>query len=412
MLVYVVASSSFHICHAQETQDASPARTLSFDSGYSLGIKSQRGLWNFGTELEGLGSYGFDFVSKNFWMGNTLLTRAAWGAAAHIGWKRVQYNFFVTNHEYGHGMRLSARGGFPDYRWSDGSNQVTENIFIFFARGFGKYNLGASSAGLTNLSYSVPSDYNAVRAAAGMNNSSLYSEALEDNVLLGSAHALEYQAYVWGKNDTSRYVDTNRDNLEAETGILGDVEAMRNYYDSQNFNISFDKMKLGSQISRWASSTHWAYLLGAIRYVAHGEPTVKPLMIGSIKLPDLSHFLTSQGLSYKLRSGLLSEGTWIPLTLEYVYVGRFTTEFSAGYYSLMALSSNRKGLRGAELFANSRGKAGLKARWDLPVGTGFLTSLGGAFFQAGSLAGEREIARYTTSGSVGYDLWLRLSMMY
>jgi hypothetical protein len=369
-------------------------------------------LWNFGIELEGLGSYGFDLLSHETVVGDYILTRALWGALAYPVWKRVQYNFYVTNHEFGHGMRLSARGGNPDYRWTDGSDQVTENIFIFFLRGFTKYGLGASSAGTGSGDYFYPSSFNAVRAGAGVNNSSLYAEALEDNLVLGGGHPLEYQAYAYAKTDTSRYVDTNENNLEAETGVLADMEAMKIYYESQGFDISFGKMKSGSQISRWASSTQLAYAIGAFRYVFSANPVVTPLVLGGVKIPDFSHFLTSEGLSYKVRSGLLLDETWIPVNVEYVYEGRNSLEINAGYYSLFEIGKNRKGMRGAEFFLHSSAKFGLKARFDFNPSEQIVASLGASLFQDGTLAGEREMAKYTKSGAIGYDLWLRLSAFY
>lgn len=386
-------------------------RTLSVDSGYLVSLTSDRAFWNFGIEFEYLGSAAFDWVGQVPFVGDNILGRALWGGGFYLLWRYPQYSFFVANHEHGHGSRIVAIGGPVEYAWDDGSAPVG-NIFSFFAQGMTRYNTGAyaASGGFTT-SANIP-DWDLVIVANGVNNSASYAEALEEEVKTQGGHFMQYIGYVRAKEDAADYIRVTQAGGTSSTGAEGDMAVVADYYAFLGYSISLDDIKQGSLVSRWASATNWSYLYGAMRYVIDGDPTVRPFFVGAVKVPDVSHFLTRKGLSYKLRSGLRMGETMFPFAIEYVYKGDAAVELTLGYQKLFQATALRKGFYGIDGVLNANGSFGVIAHGDVPVGSTMLASLGASFFESGGLLAERRLAKALGDGKFGYEVWGRFSILY
>ncbi len=384
------------------------SRTLSFDSAYFPSMISNRGFWQFGLEFEGLGSGVFDYVDENLFVGENPITRLAWGAATYFLWPKVQEAYFVSNHELGHGARVASVGGIPYYVW-DSKGNPHNSIFMFFIEGLttsgGAYT--ASSGGTSSVA--PPDSWLNSVIAGGMNNSSMFAEALEDQMATNGGHVMEYMAYVRAKEDAYNYARGTELGGAFGGGGIGDVQNLLNDYSSRGIGITTNDIKVGSQVSRWLSSSHWAYGIGAVKYVFSGDPNVHPLSLGPIKMPDISHFLMYRGLSFKLRTAILNDSVQYPFELEYLYKGEKIIEASLGYRELRRVAGIRNGVMWVQGYFNSLGALGVKLQRDSKIGEKATASLGASLYQSNLLEGQRNISKFSST-NLGYELWGRISL--
>jgi hypothetical protein len=384
-------------------------RSLSFDSGYVPSLTSNRAFWQFGIEFEGASSLVFDGLDQ-VGLGSSLLTRSGLLLGTYLFWPLVQESYFVANHELGHGSRMVAMGLEPYYVWRS-KGTANRNIFSFFIQGLGAGSAAYANADAGNLSVTPPDNWSASITAGGMNNSAMFAEALEDHVLLGDGHIMEYIAYTRAKEDAANYVQNSESGDTGGTDESNDVKNILSHYAGRGFNITGSNIEAGSLLSRWLSATHWSYVIGAVRYVVVGNPSVPQPVIGSLKLPDFSHYLMYEGLSLKVRTAIVATTAQFPLEVEYVYKGDAVLEVSAGYRGLRELARGRKGVNSLQLYANSKGAFGAKAQRDSPLGERLVGSLGASVYQSNLLEGQRNIARFAST-NLGYEAWGRLSWIY
>jgi len=384
-------------------------RTLSMDSGYVPSLTSNRAFWQFGIEFEGAGSLlldGLDGVG----LGSSALTRASLAVGSYLLWPEIQESYFVANHELGHGSRITALGFEPYYVWRSKGN-AHANIFSFFVEGLstGGAAFTATSGGFSSVM--PPANWTASLIAGGMNNSTMFAEALEDHVLLGDGHFMEYMAYVRAKQDAANYVQASESGSTGGSDDSNDVSNILSHYAGRGYGISGSDIEAGSQLSRWLSATHWAYGLAAFRYVFGGDPSVPRPALGPLKLPDFSHYLMDEGLSFKVRTALLASSAQYPIELEYVYKGDAVVEASVGYRGLRPLARGRMGVNWLQLYLNSKGAFGAKAQHDSPLGERLIGSLGASLYHSSLLEGQRNIARFAST-DLGYEAWGRVSWVY
>jgi len=383
-------------------------RSLSFDSAYVPALSSNRAFWQFGLEFEGVGGLAFDTLD-HWGLGSSVLTRSLLAGATYFLWPRVDGAFRVANHELGHGARMTSLGGTPSYVWT--SRGIPHgNIFSFFIEGLFKGPSAATASGSGSRRTTAPNSFGASVISGGMNNSAMFAEALEEQVLLGDGHVLEYMAYVSSKLDAANYVRNSQSGTTGNATSSDDIENILSIYSGRGFRISGSDIRTGSLVSRWLSSTHWAYGLAAFRYVMSGDPSVPPPVIGSFKAPDISHFLMYDGLSIKIRSAIVGATDHYPVELEYVYKGNPILELSAGHRSLRKLGE-RTGMNAIQLFANTKGGLGAKGQLDASLGPRLIGSLGASLYTSNLLEGQRNIARFV-SAQMGYEAWARVSLIF
>jgi len=388
-----------------EDRAGAAARSFSIDSGYLPSLASNRAFWKFGIEFEGAGSAVFDGLGEHLGLGSNGLTRAGLAIGTYFLWPTVQEAYFVANHELGHGSRLVSVGLEPYYVWNSKGKEHS-NIFSFFIEGLTTGGGAYTANRPGNYSVPEPSAWYLSIAAGGMNNSAMFAEALEDRIALQGGHIMEYIGYVRGKQDAADYVDSTAAGQDG-----GDVEKILDYYAERDRGITGSDIKNGSNISRWASATHWAYGVAAVRYVFGGDPAVRPLSLGAFKLPDVSHFIMNAGLSYKVRTALLAGEAQYPIELEYVYKGEKIIEASVGYRGLRQTAKSQVGMSGYQFYLNSTGAFGIKAQRDTALSESLNASFGASVYQANLLEGQRNIAKYLSS-NLGYEVWGRLSKVF
>jgi hypothetical protein len=384
--------------------EPSIARTLSLESGYLPTLYSHRAIWTFGGEINDVVSLGYDAVDRHLYMGEFALTRLLWGAVAAYAWLIFQKPLFVSNHEFGHGAVVSSLKGNPHYQWSN-SSKSHNNIFTFFLEGYRPGVAGSAfTTGASTYGY-PPSNWGIVTSAAGINNSMMYAEYVEDEAYFQRAHLLEYTGYVIAKYDGHSYA------VATEKGTSGDLTALDTYYDGRGYNIRLDDYKTGSIVSRLLSATHWAFAVGVVRYLFQGDPTVVQPRLGRFRLPDISHFALRNGLSYKIRTGWEFSNYHLPIYLEYVYKGKVGAELTSGFIKKLSVSAQRKNYLSVLGVFNTQLAIGARVQYDKSFGPRLVASFGASVYQTKTYDAERYATRFLGSG-VGFEGWARLSHIY
>jgi len=102
------------------------------------------------------------------------------------------------------------------------------------------------------------------------------------------------------------------------------------YYDRVGYEIDRDDIDSGSLRSFFLSASSYQLGLQIVRMFAGMSTYFRPWAPYGIELPNTSFYLTSSGLSYKIRSGFRF-GDWrFPGAVEFVYSGDPRTEVTLG----------------------------------------------------------------------------------
>lgn len=378
-----------------------PVRTLTIDSGYVPQLGTNRSTWNTWMEWEGLGGALFDGLSDNTFVGQYFPTRLLWAGLFLGGWYFVDYTFFVANHEMGHGARATAAGLSPTFSWTPGWTLHT-SIFGLVGEGFFHYGQGAvtTSGGAARA---FPTDWATVITAAGMNNSQLFAEHLEDAAGRDAGHITQGVAYFRAKTDPFFYSQATA------SGAVGDVSNLLSFWSSRGYGIANSDVGNGGAISFLGSFTTYAYAWSILRYIGIGDATVRPFRIGPVRLPDLSFFQSPFGISYRVRTDIGEGGFFVPLSVEFVTKGRFVAEISGGV-SIWGTDSSRNGFQ-AKAYVNTLGGFGLETFKEFALGPHFMIAGGTGIFTTASLQGQRGLD-YLLNDTFGLQGWARLGWVF
>ena len=401
LFIWACLVSVVSVVHAAEKPKT--IRTLSFDSGYLPMTATPRSGHQLWKEYEGLGSLVFDGVSFGTPIGSNALTRLLWGAGYGFVWRYANYPFFVGNHELGHGSRAVAAGGSPRYQWTGGTQHVS--IFSFIADGFARYGSGASTASNWSLG---PSNWTIAVSAAGMNNSMMFVERLQEDAFYRGGHILESVAYYLASTDAYFYA------VSTDAGFAGDVSALIQQWSAAGTGVSTADFRTGSLIAALGSATTWAYLWSTLRYIAVGDPTVHGLALGPVRLPDVAFFANRGGISYRLKTAIdVGGGGWIPLSVETQVRGPALIEGSVGYRKQSKGSRSRGGFGAVTFqgFANTAAGLGVRVVDEMVLSQSLVLTLGAGVFTVNSLEGERSMDRLVNA-NLGFDAWGRISALF
>jgi hypothetical protein len=378
-------------------------RTLSFDSGYVPPITTNPSMWNFWSEMDGLGSGLFDVVSQKTFIGKTIVGRLIWGLVYPAVWVFPSYSLFVSNHELGHGSRGIAIGTTATYAWNNSISHPT--IFSFFGEGLIRFLSGASTTTAAGLVRANPTNWDIVITAAGMNNSQMYGEHVANRIARGNGHFLESVGYFWAKTDPLFYALTS---MRGGTGATDDVSNMLAYYQASGYGVNHQDLIIGGAVSYFGSFSTYALLWGHLRYFGTGFGATRGFRFGPVRAPDVAFFQNRQGVSYRVTTGLEFTQFGIPISIEYVYKGSPVAELSSGIS--YAGRTGRQDLWLAKAYINSQLGVGLEALKEIPLGKWGVLTLATGLFTMGSLQGERNV-NYVLSNDIGFDGWARLGIL-
>lgn len=381
---------------------------VSVDTGYIPRLNSNRALAGFGLEFHALGGKTFNFVSDSV-AGEFAAGRALWAFATYYLWDYPTSSWFLAYHEFGHGRALGAVGTQPAYGFTGGSASYN-NIFSYFGSSLFTLRYGGFATGVAGWGTpsSLPSDWAGTITAGGVNNSMLFSEAIEEEIYFQDGHIVTSLAYRAGKLDAAHYVNSTQAGASFSGGI-GDMANLRNFYQNQGYNISLDDIRNGHYLAAYASFSFWAHLWSVGRYVVKGDPTVESLEVGGLRLPDFSHYLMRRGLTLKANSGFQNGDRFFPVSFEYLYKGDTPKfEVGLGFREQKSAKGRLQKSYGFRVFINSHPSLSLKAHKSFSIAPDILLNLGAGYYHIDSFDGERHVP-FINVGSAGYELWARLS---
>lgn len=392
-------------------------KRIGIDLYYAPMFYSNRAIYGFGHDmLDGIGTV-YDWLGDKTYLSSNPVFRALYGVAALYfpGFMRYPSSpLELTIHEYGHGSRSGAIGGIPSFGFFSSSGTHAHFLTYYLMAHVSGWSGGyATTTGRSFMPSISPSYWSAVTTAGGVNNSAGFAEYLGDRAYHTGGHFVHALTYINSKLDAHNYaLGTYRGSTGLPAGTVGDMTNIVNYYSAQGMGISLQDIWTGSLNSLIFSSSTYAYAWGAGKYVFSADPSVRALEIGPLRLPDLSHYLTSQGLSYRVGSGLRFGDTVFPFSAELVYKGRSTVEVSLAMRKYVHWNKDDpKGFYEIGLVGNTLGGIGGHFMKEIELGSSTLLGFGAILHHYQTLRGERQTTAIHL-GPMGIEAWLNLTKTY
>lgn len=388
-------------------------KRLHLDLYYAPTFYSTRAISSFGQDVLDGESTLFDWLGDKIGFDSNFIFRTLWS----VSW--VYFPNFsgyltgplhLTIHEYGHGTRVAAAGGRPYFGYFGGSGTHYHFLTYFLLAYVNGWSGGYTGSSGSSFSPSIyPSYWGSVTSMGGVNTSSLFAESLADRAYYTGSHFLQGYNYVFFKLDAYTYANsTYRGSTGLPAGVTGDMTNAVNYYSSQGMGISLSDIWTGSMNSLLFSAGTYSYIWSLGKYIFTGDPTVHAFQLAGIRLPELSHYLTSEGLSYRVGSGIHSSDTYIPFSVEMIYKGRTAVEVTLGYRKYKNYSpSNPRGYFELGIVGNTLGGIGGHFKKEIDLDSSSLLDLGLTLHHYRTFLGER-----TTTGMMAGPFGIEAVLAY
>lgn len=385
---------------ALTAQDQLP-RTLSFDTRYVFETYSNDAVAHFGIEALDLAVLPAEAITiggsgGNLMRGILMLTSTGLLSRAYK----------LSFHEFGHGTRAAAWGFHPYFGYGRAPvdpdlTELDDDFFSFFVGSLwerGGYTYLPNGDEL----FAPPSDAELDAAgfelfwrAGGINNEMLISERLEDRIRRGGGQAGMLTTWVFSKIAPDRYGNAHR---------IGDVDAVLDWYDAKGYEIERGDLRHGAVVATLASASTYELVYRTARVLAGDPIRYRAWAPFGIELPNVSFYMTTSGLTYRVSTGY-RRGRWrFPVKVERVSRGDRRTELTLG--SEWSPGPYRFGTR-VTIGEHVGGAFSVDRR----VGERFLVAGGYTLYDARNLLGERMIPS-VESGPRHHDLFLRVGVVY
>jgi len=324
----------------------------------------------------------------------------------------VQEPLALAYHELGHATQIRALGFHPVYKF-DGSDDSFSNFWTYAFNGMGDTDLGGTVTPGTEIFATNHPDLalesgfgelnNPRYLVGGLNNEMLLAENLEEKSLLRNGHIMEGASYVLSKAAAPLYI--------VYLPTVGDIVSAKNYYQSKNYKIDESDIEQASFMSLFLSSTSYAYAWNVFQYFLNGSTEFKHFTYEGFKIPDLSFFLSTQGINHKINLGYHfdSINLWLLPSYEFVAKGGSGFEFTVdlikegkfwGLPSVYRLAP----MIGEKSFSMNASLTSVFAKvWSATLGVSRMDARG--------FWGERNIASYK-NGNVAHTGWIKLAFSY
>ena len=387
------------------------------DLYYAPTFYSARAITHFGQDvLDGTATL-HDFFGDKIGLSSNFVLRALLGTA-WVYFPNASYYLTgplkLMNHEYGHGARIAAVGGKPYFGYFGGSG-THYHFFTYFLQGYvSGWQGGYTSSSGSSFSPSIyPSYWDGVVSMAGVNQSTILAESLADRAYYSGGHYTHGYNYVYGKLDAYFYaLGTYQNSTGLPAGTVGDMTNVVNYYSGRGISVSLNDIWTGAMNSVLFSGGTYAYAFSAGKYIVTGDPTVHAFELAGIRLPELSHYLTSEGLSYRVGSGFHSGDTFVPVSVEMVYKGNTVIEAALAVRKYKNYNQkNPRGYYELGLVGNTLGGIGAHFEKEIDLDSNSLLNLGIILHHYKTFLGERTTTGINV-GPFGFEAILAYSKTY
>ncbi|MDH4121145.1 MAG: hypothetical protein OEV94_05510 [Deltaproteobacteria bacterium] len=382
---------------ANDSQEDEFIRSASLDSGY-MEI-ANRPMLHFGMEYHQALTLADEAVEKIPLLGTTSTGRLLWVAFGFSIWQPLNAPYQVSIHEWGHATRVHAMGYSFTLAPLNHPTETYDGFFPYFLAMFSHANEGGVTSWTGTPYPGVPADIlNGTPGMAGMNNQMAMSEYIEDTIYHVNGHYTYLYPYIYGKLSAYSYVQATRGELNPSPG--NDVVNVMNFWQTKGYAISMGDLETANLRAVFLSGTFWSLMNAGSGHINWLDPVARPLEWGPVRIPDLEAYLTTRGLSHKIKTGLRF-GNWsFPIAYEQVYLGGYGEEYTLG-----ARWANAFGLEDTTLAHTRIGtNAETLIRWR------FVT-LGYNLYDGMSLHGERNAISWQR-GRWSDEIWARVSYRY
>lgn len=375
-------------------------RTLSLDSRYFLQSYSNKAIGHFGIEMIQLGSFPAsllfqsDSASENgdgfLFYDSRQLRNIGEGFSLLIGSTSLSLGFHLAYHEFGHGTRFAAIGFSPVYGHGTGSN-VHRNFFSYYLSSL--FDLSGWTFYDGRLfSVAGVDHWDGLVSAAGVNNTMIFTEMIEDEIYRHGGHIGFATSYVLGKLSATG------------SGPAGDIRNVIADYRGRGFRIDRSAITRASVMSFFLSALTYQFGYQFIKLFIGERTYFHAWEFGGVQLPNTEFYMTRAGLSYKVRSGYSYESWRFPIAVEHVVEGSKRTEVSLGAEKTLNRVSAITGV-----------VVGQAVEFDLELSYRLdeciLLSAGYTLYDVNNLHGERLIPSLE-HGSKYHEAFVRISLLY
>ncbi len=390
-------------------------RSVSINSSYFKKLYTNTQMADVG--LETMQAYSFYTQKLEGILPQNDVLRVAARAGTLFGIWHVSLAFEVAYHELGHATRVGAYG----YNYTFGGTltdaTVEENGF------FQLYGRLLLSGGLLSKTASVHTDAakfepaegknlsgrelarylakeDLIIVAAGVNNQMAFAERVADEAYEDDGHWTFALAYLRGKlwsiaygDDAPRY---DMDRVFRSYGQLG-ITASRSQANTANL------------LALLASGSTYRYSRGLYSYLRDGSHgPIGAYEFHKIRVPETSAYLTSRGISYKVKSGYrFQDGVLLHAGLEFVAHGDHSAEGTLGLAKKVERLRNVK-LRGNVILGRG---IGAEINASLPLNNASSVGVGLGHYSSKTLYGERNVPSLE-HGPSSTSLWVTMSLHY
>ena len=140
----------------------------------------------------------------------------------------------------------------------------------------------------------------------------------------------------------SRHINAEKEYLTD----VGSIKSIVTTYADNGIDVTYSQLKRYNGYAILLSSTFWAMLDGWSRYVMTGLDSMTMYEWGNWRLPDVTMYLTSHGLSYKVQSGYrFNLDHFLLVGIEHVFLGEHQQEYTVGWHKNWGLLSTVSNLR-------------------------------------------------------------------
>jgi hypothetical protein len=398
------------------TADSLPLqRSVSWSSSYIKPRYTNPQLADVG--LETLQGYSFLSQSLEHALPASALVRGLAREGMLVGLWQVSLAFEVAYHELGHATRVAANGYAYTFGGTLNDSTVEENgFFRHYARLLLSGGLLSKPASVrVDEATFVPAERETLTGpdlirylaeeelvvhAAGVNNQMALAERLADEAYEGDGHWTYGLAYLKGKmwpvaygRNAPRY---DLDRVFRDYEVLG-IAATRGHANTAVL------------VALLASGSSYRYGWGLYQYARRGRHRgIGAFEFRHVRVPETAAYLTSRGVSYKVRSGYrFADGLMLNTALEYVAHGVRTVELTLGV-AQPADPSRRARARVAVILGRA-----VSAECSALVSFNDVSSIGIGLgrYSRKTLYGERNVPSLER-GPSSTMLWTRLALHY
>jgi hypothetical protein len=372
---------------------------ISFHSSFLPSSNSNLGVSTFCVQTSAIQNWLFDRFSSITWIENNFYGRAGLLILSGYPMYYIFRAFVTTYSDFGHARVIRAFKGTPTYedQYETYLGVLMDKILIRTLNT--SYVTGQN---MQSVPYFTETDRKLMEASSGLNNEMGLASDLGDRVYRYNSHVMDAIFYTRSKLN-SWFLSK----MGQPTPDMTNLSSL--YQQKQNWSIPPADIKRGSVIAFFLSGDTYAYIMGVWNYAFYGDLQVKPLERWGFRLPAVSAYFTTKGLSYQVKSAYRASLTlYFPVGIEFITQGGRRTEVMLGmgvqFPKLWSMALEGKIYYSQALSA--------EARIILPFGQIGQIQIGGRLDDARTFVGERNSPRFSAKTPRTYTLWGSIGVLF